>query len=148
MSGMRLLAVLPLVLAIACQDTVTPDPASIAFREDNAGGADVTSGHGQLVVGGLPDQFSLQAVATPSGQVNGIFRQVLDEGDGIQVDIEGVLTCLTTDPLNHRAWIGGVVIRNSSTDPDFVGGIHDVGQDVWFRVLDGGKDGDRSTFLG
>ncbi len=55
------------------------------------------------------------------------------------------------DPVNHRAWIGGVVTANRSTDPDVLTDIHEPGDDVWFRVLDSGEDHevvDRTSFFG
>jgi hypothetical protein len=61
------------------------------------------------------------------------------------VTYQGDVTCVTVDPVNHRAWIGGVLTQ--SDDPDLVA---QVGKDAWFRVLDqsGTSSGDRSTFLG
>jgi len=48
------------------------------------------------------------------------------------------------DPVNHRAWIGGVLTQSNDPDP-----VALVGKDAWFRVLDSsGNDVDRSTFLG
>lgn len=67
------------------------------------------------------------------------------------MDISGRVTCLAVDPINGRAWIGGVVEENRSTSPDYIDPITAPGQDVWFRVLDApDAQGavDRSTFLG
>ena len=67
------------------------------------------------------------------------------------IDFDGNVTCLAFDPVNHHAWVGGTVLANESTDPDFQTGIHAPGQDVWFRVLDASESADstdRSTFLG
>jgi hypothetical protein len=61
------------------------------------------------------------------------------------------VTCLSVDAVNGRAWIGGVVTVNNSTDPNQQLAIHQPGQDVWFRVEDNGKHEltpDRSTVLG
>jgi hypothetical protein len=45
------------------------------------------------------------------------------------------------------------VTENNSTDPNFQTAIHQVGRDVWFRVIDNGEGAkasaaDRSTVLG
>jgi hypothetical protein len=64
--------------------------------------------------------------------------------DGFTYDFWGSVTCATFDPVNHRAWIGGVLTKVSSTDPDV--GVA-PGYDAWFRVLDS-PDGDRSTAMG
>ncbi|MEP6689600.1 MAG: hypothetical protein ABJD07_00510 [Gemmatimonadaceae bacterium] len=86
-----------------------------------------------------------------SRSASGQFRQVTSSVDGA-VDITGAVTCLAVDAVNHRAWIGGTVTKNRSTDPSYRDDpTTQVGQDVWFRVLDTGKqsaDPDRSTFLG
>ena len=50
----------------------------------------------------------------------------------------------TVDAENRRAWIGGVLTKVSSTDPEV--GLF-AGDDAWFRVLDS-TDGDRSTAMG
>ena len=31
------------------------------------------------------------------------------------IEFEGDVTCVTDDPANHRAWIGGVITANRST---------------------------------
>ena len=57
------------------------------------------------------------------------------------------MTCFAVDPVNHRAWIGGVLSLKSN-DPD---PVTEVGDDAWFRVLDtgaGSSEPDRSTFMG
>ena len=58
----------------------------------------------------------------------------------------GEVTCLTVDPVNHRAWVGGVIVYSNDPTPD-----HQAGDDVWFRVVDYGQDHstpDRSTVFG
>jgi hypothetical protein len=67
------------------------------------------------------------------------------------IDFSGTVTCLTVDPVLHRARIGGVITENNSTDPGFLTLNHEVGDDVWFRVEDGGEGGgavDASTSYG
>jgi len=88
----------------------------------------------------------------PNGKIKGDFRQVRESG-GLVINFTGEATCLAVDPVNHRAWIGGVVTQNNSTHPSFLTAIHEVGDDVWFRVVDYGQGGnatqpDRSTVLG
>ena len=85
-----------------------------------------------------------------NGHAFGRFRHRV-EIDGLFVDFEGRVTCLAVDSDNGRAWIGGVITRNRSTDPGFIGGVFDPGKDIWFRALDTGRgssEPDRTTFVG
>jgi hypothetical protein len=56
------------------------------------------------------------------------------------------------DPINRRAWIGGVITENLSEHPSFQTARHQPGHDIWFRVLDTGEGADappdRTTFTG
>jgi hypothetical protein len=97
-------------------------------------------------------QFAFSAAQKTGGKAMGRFHQKLDT-DGSLIDISGEVTCMAVDPINHRAWIGGVITANRSTDPGFTGEIFQPGHDVWFRVVDYGEGGkatqpDRTTFLG
>lgn len=99
--------------------------------------------------GDLPTQFSFSAVQKADGTAHGQFHQRLTV-EGQQIDVHGTVTCLTVDSDNGRAWVGGVVTRNTS-EILFTGEIHQPGRDVWFRVLDDGEGNgavDRTTFLG
>ena len=92
--------------------------------------------------------FSFRASRLPTGEVNGSFHMVRPRA-GYTVDFTGDVTCLAVDAATGRAWIGGVVTRNDSNDPNHSAAIHQPGRDVWFRVLDGGApDGDRSSVYG
>lgn len=133
----------------------SPDPrssrsVSFAAAAGNLG----ASGGGYYDINGLRVQFAFSAVQTPSGKANGQFHVYADEGDGLTVDLAGEVICMSQDPVNHRAWIGAVVTRNNSTDPTLQTDIHEVGDDVWFRVVDGGEGantdaaGDRTSFTG
>lgn len=143
------------ITLVACQgdpglvsDTAVPLPEAPALAQ--SANAHV-SGKGTFSLAGSPVQFNVEASQEPHGNVHGTFHQFLDEGEGLTADFDAEVTCVTHDPVNHRAWIGGKVTANRSTDPDLIGGIHAVGQDVWFRVLDNGNRWhvpDRSTFLG
>jgi hypothetical protein len=122
---------------------------SFDVTEPNAGDAAITGG-GHYSLAGLNGQFSVSAVLHADGSVSGQFHHFLDEGGGITVDVNGSVTCLAIDPIEHRGWIGGIVTSNRSTDPDFQTDIQQPGRDIWFRVLDGGQSGhpDRTTFTG
>ena len=69
---------------------------------------------------------------------------------GIQV--AGQVTWLTMDADNDRAWVGGVITANDSRHPDWLQPQHQVGRDIWSRVLDNGEGSgavaDRSTCVG
>jgi len=103
----------------------------------------VTGGGWFLFAGSIPMQFGFSAVARSDGSASGSFHHFY-VADGFTYDFWGSVTCATFDPLNHRAWIGGVLTEVSSTDPDV--GVA-PGDDAWFRVLDS-PDGDRSTAMG
>ncbi len=114
-----------------------------------------TSGGGwiEFNIPGLSDaQFSFQARRNADGSAFGQFHQARSV-NGLTVDFTGDVTCLTVDPVNHRAWIGGVIRQNNSTNPAFqVDTLHAPGLDIWFRVVDYGEavnaPDDRSTTFG
>jgi hypothetical protein len=96
-------------------------------------------------------QFGFLAISTPHGGAFGWFRHH-GTVQGQTFDFTGRVTCLSTDPVNNRAWIGGVVTRNNSTHPLLTTPVHQVGRDIWFRVVDNGPVNsgvpDRTTFVG
>jgi hypothetical protein len=97
-------------------------------------------------------KFAFAARVSENGRAKGVFRQHL-EADGFVIDFTGKVTCLVFDAVNRRAWVGGVITKNKSTDPAFTGEIFQPGHDVWFRVVDYGDrlsaaQPDRTTFLG
>lgn len=72
---------------------------------------------------------------------------------GQAIEFVGRAICLAIDAATNRAWIGGVVTQNNSTHPSFTTPIHQVGRDIWFRLVDYGEGGnapqvDRTTFVG
>jgi hypothetical protein len=106
-------------------------------------------GHAQLPAGFSALRFSLSAMAKSGGAL-GHFSQRY-ESTGGTVDFAGTVTCVSFDAANGRAWIGGVITRNSSTNPAVMGAIHQPGRDVWFRVVDNGEGqslADRTTVFG
>ena len=113
--------------------------------------AGTTGGGHYLLQGAFDVQFALSALQKPDGRALGQFHQRLEAG-GLVIDFRGEVTCVAVDPLTNRAWIGGVVTENRSTDPAFSTPIHQPGRDVWFRVVDYGEGGDsppdRTSFLG
>jgi hypothetical protein len=134
----------------ACDSATAPPPQDPAFGVGAGVIASANGGGHYLLSGVLDIAFSFSAVARGDGTSTGQFRQRLTL-DGLLIDFHGRVTCLSVDPVNARAWIGGVVTQNRSTHPDFQGAIFDVGRDVWFRLLDDGEGGsavDRTTFLG
>lgn len=96
-------------------------------------------------------QFAFSAIQKADGSVMGRFHHRTDTGAGT-FDIHASVTCLAVDPDRRRAWIGGVITRNNSTDPFYQQAIYQPGHDAWFRVVDYGEGNDapadRSTFIG
>lgn len=107
----------------------------------------------------LPGTLSFNAKQFADGRASGQFRVTLDFQEGIPDVISGGVaafhgrvTCVAADPANGRAWIGGVVTQNRSTNAEFRDdATTQVGKDIWFRVLDSGEGQaapDRTTFVG
>jgi hypothetical protein len=114
----------------------------------------VTAGHGQYAIAGTVADFSFSAVQVGRTfpRSTGKFRHSVTVG-GTLVEFEGKVTCLAIDESNGRAWIAGTVTKNNSTNPGFTTPIHEVGRDIWFRVVDYGvgqqqSQPDRTTFVG
>jgi hypothetical protein len=113
-------------------------------------GSAAGEGIAQLPPGFSPLEFSFKAKLEADGSASGKFRQFYESTAGT-VDFEGEVTCVSFDPVNHRAWIGGVVTENNSTDPAARTSNREVGDDVWFRVVDNGEGKspeDRTTVFG
>ena len=132
-------------LAAACADPAAPGAARLHEAVPLAAAAGVSqsvTGGGQFVP---PDfgtvTFAFTAQRLPDGRVIGRFEQ---HQPAFGVTYKGDVTCFAVDPVNRRAWIGGVLTQSDDPDP-----VALVGKDAWFRVLgpDGG-DVARSTFLG
>jgi hypothetical protein len=133
-------------------------PVAAPSLETNAANASAVvvasargSGRVDLTSAGVPPaKFYFSALRYADGSVSGEFRQTLEVGTLIS-DVVGKVTCLSVDSLNHRAWVGGVILQNRSTHPSWrVDSLHSVGLDVWFRVADYSLVGqaDRSTTYG
>jgi hypothetical protein len=133
---------LPALLVLAAMLIATPASAAGATGESRT-----TGGGSFLFLGASPNipmQFSFAAVAHKDGSASGSFHHFY-VSDGLSYEFWGEVTCVTFDAAHpERAWIGGVLTKVSSTDPDV--GLF-AGDDAWFRVLDS-PDGDRSTSMG
>jgi len=123
--------------------------AALAARSSTT--AATGGGHYFINTLNLEMQFGFSAIRHDNGDASGSFhhRGVLG---GLSIDFEGRITCLSVDEINRRAWIGGVIVKNDSENPSFQTAVHQVGHDIWFRVVDlgHGQSGelDRSTFIG
>jgi len=157
MSSRKIARALLAAVAMAACESPTASPRKAAgdaasFKSDR-GIIAATSGDGSAE---LPPGFGLVAFSFGANQhfANGglgTFRQTRTR-NGLIIDFAGRVTCVTVDAANNRAWVGGVVTENNSTDPNFRQAIHEVGRDVWFRVVDNGEGAnavaDRTTVLG
>jgi hypothetical protein len=115
-------------------------PASSLGAGANAG---VTGGGWFLFGGAIPMQFGFAGVQRGDGTATGMFHHFYTDDVGTY-EMWGAVTCLAFDPESGRAWVGGVLTKVSTTDPEFTLG---PGDDAWFRVLDS-PEGDRSTAMG
>jgi len=116
-------------------------PGTISANDEVA---TVTGGGWFLYAGSIPMQFSFSAVQHADGSVSGSFHHSYT-ADGLSYSYWGRLTCLAIDAADGRAWIGGVLTQVATDDPTVTTA---AGDDAWFRVLDGGPAGDRSTAMG
>ena len=142
-----------------CDSSATTEVAKVGVGDDlrlsvdgNAGRIAATGGGKYLLQGIVEVQFAFSSIQHADGKAMGQFHQKFDNG-GPVVDVSGTVTCMAVDPVMRRAWIGGVITKNESTDPSVSGGIFEPGHDVWFRVVDYGEGSnasqpDRTTFLG
>ena len=157
MSNARLMITAGLVLAVAACDGPTAT-APLDFQETvtlyapGGGGPDRASGGGKLDFGGgLMVDFAFGSVQHGEGlDAQGQLRFSVTLG-GELIEFHGRVTCLAVDADEGRAWIGGVVTQNNSTRASHTTPIHEVGKDIWFRVLDSGEGQshvDRATFVG
>ena len=150
----RLLVVVPVAFAMGCQSPI--EPSSTAGGTTQATQTAVappgTTGGGRLLVSGLLETtFTFNAVETGTGAAEGRLHYALTL-EGLPVEFYGRVTCFAVDPVNHRAWVGGVVTENLSQHPSFTTPRTQVGRDIWFRVVDNGEGSnavpDRSTIVG
>jgi hypothetical protein len=137
---------------LACQNSgpLSPSPAAGSGAADLGRGVVISTTGSGMYDAGVIVEFSMSAHQKADGRALGEFRHRTELG-GLVIDVSGRVTCVAVDSANRRAWIGGVVTENNSEHPSFTGAIHQVGRDVWFRVLDSGEgqgDPDRTTFLG
>jgi hypothetical protein len=137
------------VLALGCSEPTVPGPEGglrgVGDRPaEGQGVAELVTGGGEFVhptfgtVG-----FEFVAARHRDGRVSGTFSQ---DQPFFGFTYAGDVTCFAVDRVNNRAWIGGVLTSSNDPDP-----VTEVGDDVWFRVLDAGTQGaepDRSTFFG
>lgn len=99
--------------------------------------------------------LDLNALLRADGSATGSVHYSADLTDfGLAtIEIRFDVTCLALDASQGRAWIGGVVTENNSTNENFATNpARQPGRDVWFRVEDNAPGGsgtaDRSTQLG
>lgn len=115
----------------------------------------VNFGSPGAVIPGANIELELDALRQADGGAKGstdYFTDLTAFGLGI-IDLQFDVTCLTIDAELGRAWIGGVVTANNSTNQLFATDpVRQPGRDVWFRVEDNGNGGsgelDLSTQLG
>lgn len=140
--------------ALACANEPTKPPLIAEAPAADMGAVEVSvtgQGRAQLPAGFTDLEFQFHAVQLHNGIANGQFRIFWANASGTN-DFHGRVTCVSMDPVNRRAWIGGVVTQNNSTHPSGANPERQVGRDIWFRVVDNdGRNGatpDRLTVAG
>jgi hypothetical protein len=153
----QLLLLLPLA-ACGQPDGPTMPDATASRSGDHANNGNgvivMVKGRGVVDLSALASQgftnpvFFINAKLKADGRALGHFRQSRAR-NGLTVDFAGRVTCMTIDKALGRVRVGGVITENNSTDPAFLTENHEVGDDVWFRLVDGGEGGtDASTTYG
>lgn len=145
----------PLVL-FACDDGPQPTQAPDVRLSQAAGVGATATGGGQFLVPtpgeDFRGEFAISGVQRGSdGAATGNFRfSIVFFGE--LIEFRGRTTCMAVDAENGRAWFGGVITANNSTDPAWRSDVHEPGDDIWFRVVDYGEGAaspsDRTTFVG
>ena len=155
--GAAIAAILLLGSCDAGPEAMGPERAPMEGRSHGLGGR-VWAGGGGHFVGlffpGAPGRFAFAARQRDpaSGDADGRYR-FSGVIDGLSVEIQGRITCMTVDPQNPgRAWMGGVITRNRSEHPLYTGPTSQPGRDSWFRVVDygegaGASQPDRVSFI-
>ena len=137
-------------LAMAGAGLRTTTAEAAAAGASNGVIAAATGGGWYLLQAAFETQFAFSAVLHQDGHASGAFHHRTEDANGT-IDFQAEVTCMAVDTALGRAWIGGVITSNASTNPAFNTPIHQVGHDIWFRVLDNGQghdDADRTTFVG
>jgi hypothetical protein len=143
------------VLATMACDSPRPSEPELAAAQSQAlpvGSKAIGHANGEGVVDvGVPTDFVFTAILRADGSASGEGFHHAPLGSTV-IEFRTRVTCVSIDPVNKRAWIGGVIAQNNSTDPARMQPRHAMGRDIWWRVVDygNGLSGkvDRSTFLG
>ena len=150
MSRQQLYLLSALSVLAACEVSQPTEPAvapSFAAGQQVIGHV---NGEGSINVG-VPMLFNMTALLHANGSASGEAHHFASLGATF-IEFRTRVTCVSFDPVNHRAWVGGVITENNSTDPARMQPRNEVGQDIWWRVVDygSGLSGtvDRGTFLG
>lgn len=149
-----LLSMLAVAALLGCEQATEPaEPALVEIASFDPSGNQVVhraSGGGRALLGTLELKFNINAHLHGDGSASGWARHFIDDPD-FTYDFVTDVTCLAVDPVLGRAWVGGVIRSNNTTDPAFQQAIHQPGRDIWFRVADGGEGASadaRITFVG
>ena len=155
---MSLSAFAVVVVLSACdasQAPTAPAPSPLFSAGSRVTGHANGSGTFNIGAPGADIAFDLNALLRADGSASGSVHYITDLTDfGLAtIEIRFDVTCVAIDAGLGRAWIGGVVTENNSTNELYATDPkRQVGRDVWFRVQDNGNGGsgtlDRSTQLG
>jgi len=132
----RIAVLFSLLLLVAAQAAL---PVSAQSLQDQTQASVIGAGQFQLSDGTIIP-FVYAAIRDDEGHVGGEFIQ---RQPGLVY--VGRVTCLSVDTVNHRAWVGGVIVYSNDPTPD-----HLAGDAIWFRTVDYGHGNppDRSTVFG
>ena len=151
-SSLSIMMFLGIAACSVDREPTMPRPAAASLSASRGVQISVTGGGVvDFSAAGVGDgHFAFTALVKGDGSVHGRFHQRRDTPLGV-VDFTGTVTCLTVDAALGRARFGGIITENNSTHPGFLTENHEIGDDVWFRVQDGGEGAgaaDASTSYG
>jgi hypothetical protein len=150
MSKFSLSTLAALVAVAACETSQPAEPDVVPAFDVGQRVVGHANGEGVVDVG-VPMDFSMTALLRADGTASGEGYHHALLGEFV-IEFRTRVTCVSIDPVNHRAWIGGVITENNSTDPLRTQPRNEVGRDIWWRVVDYGNGAsgtpDRSTFVG
>ena len=142
-SSLSIMMFLSIAACSADREPTMPRPAAASVSASQGVQISVTGGGiVDFSTAGVGNgYFAFNGLVKGDGTAHGRFHQRRDTPLGV-VDFTGTVTCLTIDPVLGRARFGGIITENNSTHPSFLTVNHEIGDDVWFRVQDGGEGGD------
>src|SRR5262245_51012825 len=118
---MKRMMSMTLVVGLTAAAAIRLTPAAAAAG--NGVTAAASGGGWYLLQGAFETQFAFSAVQHQDGHASGAFHHRTEDANGT-IDFDGAVTCMAVDTALGRAWIGGVITANRSTNAAFNTTVH------------------------